>query len=250
MSANGGLARRPTEALPRIHLVRVGLDAPSPRPQQREPAAPTRVRSQRSGLVPVPSLRVVTPAQVREARRILGRQLADCRKAAAVTQEELAVRTLCSRSTIANIETGRQKATKRFWYRVDQVLGAQGVLVSAFDQFDDLLRAAARLAVERELERREDPALGGQSSHGPECGCSRTVARWGGQETKALREALRMSVRAFAEHLGVTTATVGGWERRQSPKAPRLSTQDVLDQALKLAEVDARTRFWDLLDQP
>lgn len=35
-----------------------------------------------------------------------------------------------------------------------------------------------------------------------------TVHQWTGLETRALRLALRLSVRAFAEHLGVAVATV------------------------------------------
>jgi hypothetical protein len=80
------------------------------------------------------------------------------------------------------------------------------------------------------------------------CACGLTIARWSGRETRALREALRMSVRAFAEHLGVCTASVSGWEHPSMPAPPRLSTQAVLDQALKLADAEARHRFGLLLD--
>jgi hypothetical protein len=52
-----------------------------------------------------------------------------------------------------------------------------------------------------------------------------------------------MSVRVFAEHLGVTTSTVSGWENRSAATPLRLATQAVLDQALKLADADAKTRF-------
>src|SRR6266545_698210 len=193
----------------------------------------------------------IAPAQIHAVRQDLGRQLAAWRKAANVTQEELAKRTWYSRSTIANIETGRQTTTRRFWQRADRELGADGLLVKAFDQVDDLIRAyGAQMARARELERQECAARHEPSGDALGCGCARTVARWGGRETRALREALRMTVRAFAEYLGVTTATVGCWESKQSPKAPRLSTQDVLDQALKLAGADARARFWKLLEQP
>ena len=51
-----------------------------------------------------------------------------------------------------------------------------------------------------------------------------------------------MSVRAFAEYLGMSKDSVTSWENRTS--APlRLTTQAVLDQALKLADADTRTRF-------
>lgn len=69
------------------------------------------------------------------------------------------------------------------------------------------------------------------------------VARWSGRETRALREASRMSLRAFAERLGVATATVSKWEDRQRPSQPTLAMQAVLDDALRLADPDTRTRF-------
>jgi hypothetical protein len=54
-------------------------------------------------------------------------------------------------------------------------------------------------------------------------------------------------MRVFAEHLGVQTSTVSGWESNDT--APiRLASQAVLDQALKLADVDAKTRFGLILD--
>jgi transcriptional regulator with XRE-family HTH domain len=85
----------------------------------------------------------VSPVQIREAWRDLGRQLAEWRKAAALTQHQLAALTWHSRSSIANIETGRQKATRRFWELADCALGADGVLVKAFAQADDLTREYA-----------------------------------------------------------------------------------------------------------
>ncbi|MGH4011611.1 MAG: NB-ARC domain-containing protein [Pseudonocardiaceae bacterium] len=38
------------------------------------------------------------------------------------------------------------------------------------------------------------------------------LRRWSGRETRALREALRMSVRTFAAHLGISDRTVPKWE--------------------------------------
>ena len=74
------------------------------------------------------------------------------------------------------------------------------------------------------------------------CGCGMTVSQWTGRESRALREALRMSLRAFAEHPGVSNSTVSGWENR-NPTPLRLATQAVLDQALTLADADTKTRF-------
>ena len=41
-----------------------------------------------------------------------------------------------------------------------------------------------------------------------------TVRRWTGLEAKLLREALRLSVRDFAAHLGVGTRTINKWKSR------------------------------------
>ena len=68
-----------------------------------------------------------------------------------------------------------------------------------------------------------------------------------GRETRALREAMRLGVRAFAEHLGLGIATVSQWESHRDPAPPRLATQAVLDQALRLADADVRSRFRLLL---
>lgn len=83
---------------------------------------------------------VVSPEQIREAWRDLGRQLAEWRKAAALTQHQLAALTWHSRSSIANIETGRQKASRQFWEHADRELGASGMLAKAFAQIEDLAR--------------------------------------------------------------------------------------------------------------
>jgi transcriptional regulator with XRE-family HTH domain len=192
----------------------------------------------------------VTPGHVAQARKDLGRQLAAWRDAARLTQVELARRSCYSRSAVANVEIGRQNITRRFWQCADTEVGARGALLAAFDQVDALARDfQVQTAQAREHERQQRaaryaPTPAPAPATAPDvCGCGLTVGRWTGRETRALREALRMSVRAFAEHLGVTTATVPGWESRAAPAPPRLATQAVLDQALKLADVDAKARF-------
>lgn len=66
---------------------------------------------------------------------------------------------------------------------------------------------------------------------------------WTGTETRALREALRLSVRAFAEHLGVAARTVAKWEAGGRGIRLRPDTQAILDTALSRANDDARSRF-------
>ncbi|MFD4786935.1 helix-turn-helix domain-containing protein [Streptomyces sp. NPDC058459] len=70
-----------------------------------------------------------------------------------------------------------------------------------------------------------------------------TVHHWTGLETRALRLALRLSVRAFAEHLGVAVATVSKWESKRADTAPRPDTQAMLDTALARADASAHLRF-------
>lgn len=71
-------------------------------------------------------LDVVTPEVVAESRRMLGRVLAESRRSARVTQDRLAVLVRWSRSTIANVEVGRQFALREFWVACGVALGLEG----------------------------------------------------------------------------------------------------------------------------
>ncbi|MFW6692961.1 helix-turn-helix domain-containing protein [Streptomyces sp. MAR4 CNX-425] len=74
-----------------------------------------------------------------------------------------------------------------------------------------------------------------------------SVQQWTGREASALRAALRMSTRAFAEHLGVALRTVAKWEQLGADTIPRPDTQAILDTALARADTLARGRFEALL---
>ncbi|WP_255954553.1 helix-turn-helix domain-containing protein [Streptomyces odontomachi] len=69
------------------------------------------------------------------------------------------------------------------------------------------------------------------------------VQQWTGREAKALRAALRMSTRAFAEHLGVALRTVAKWEGLGAETRPRPDSQAILDTALARAGAEAQHRF-------
>lgn len=69
------------------------------------------------------------------------------------------------------------------------------------------------------------------------------VQQWTGREASALRAALRMSMRVFAEHLGVALRTVAKWEDLGETTRPRPDTQAILDTALARADAHARARF-------
>ncbi|MDG4792950.1 DUF5919 domain-containing protein [Micromonospora sp. WMMD1082] len=70
-----------------------------------------------------------------------------------------------------------------------------------------------------------------------------TVHRWTGRETRALRQALRMSIRDFSAHLGVAERTVSKWEAGQDAVCPRPEMQAALDTVLDKSAEDARHRF-------
>lgn len=74
------------------------------------------------------------------------------------------------------------------------------------------------------------------------------VRVWTGREARALRGALRLSVRAFGEHLGVAPRTVSKWEHLGEHTRPHPDTQAILDTALERAGAGARLRFQLLLD--
>lgn len=70
-----------------------------------------------------------------------------------------------------------------------------------------------------------------------------TVHHWTGLEARALRLALRMSVRTFAAHLGVGVRTISKWEKLLSSTEPRQDTQAILDTALARADAAVHLRF-------
>lgn len=69
------------------------------------------------------------------------------------------------------------------------------------------------------------------------------VTTWTGREANALRKALRMSVTAFAEHLGVARRTVAKWSSQGEKVHPRAEMQSALDTVLARATPDVRERF-------
>lgn len=69
------------------------------------------------------------------------------------------------------------------------------------------------------------------------------VRQWTGREAAALRAALRLTVRGFADHLGVAVRTVTKWESLREAIKPRPDYQAILDTALARADRDAQARF-------
>ncbi|MEU4233294.1 hypothetical protein AB0F17_54190 [Nonomuraea sp. NPDC026600] len=74
-----------------------------------------------------------------------------------------------------------------------------------------------------------------------------TVVEWTGAEAIALRKALRLGVRAFADFVGVAARTVSYWEKLGALTRPTADTQALLDVALRRADADAHRRLESLL---
>jgi transcriptional regulator with XRE-family HTH domain len=69
------------------------------------------------------------------ARRELGQRLAAERKAAGLTQRQLAEATRYSRSTVSNAEIGHPDVARLFWARCDRVLKPARPFAADFDDF-------------------------------------------------------------------------------------------------------------------
>lgn len=88
-----------------------------------------------------------------ESRLRYGEELRSRREGAGLTQEELSVRAIMSRTHIAHIEAGRRRPTLDDARRLDDVLEAGGVLVRFLPSRGDG-RVAERFAEAMELEQR------------------------------------------------------------------------------------------------
>ncbi len=80
------------------------------------------------------------------AERALSAGLSARRRAAGLTQPELAARAGVSVTTVGHAETGRLWQSRRFWERADSVLGAGGGLLRLHDAY----RAASAAALSRD----------------------------------------------------------------------------------------------------
>ena len=68
------------------------------------------------------------------------------------------------------------------------------------------------------------------------------IEKWTGRHAHALRDALRLTNEAFAEHLGIAPRTVTKWRERPEMEPSHLM-QQALDTSLRQAPPDARIRF-------
>ncbi|MHA6798299.1 SUMF1/EgtB/PvdO family nonheme iron enzyme [Bounagaea algeriensis] len=75
-----------------------------------------------------------------------------------------------------------------------------------------------------------------------------TVQQWTGVEVRALRDAMRMSIREFAAHLGVSERMISKWEAAEAEITPRPVNQATLDTCLQRSDSDTQARFKYLTD--
>jgi transcriptional regulator with XRE-family HTH domain len=73
------------------------------------------------------------------------------------------------------------------------------------------------------------------------------IQTWTGREARALREAMRMSVRDFAARLGISARAISKWEAGGETMVPRPESQSILDTALESVSSNVRDRFELLL---
>jgi hypothetical protein len=108
--------------------------------------------------------------------RLLGEELAERRRSAGYTQRRFAAREEIhyGRSTIANVETGRQRVSRDFWHACDIVLKTGGVLVSKNE------RISAELTSQR---LHEIDAIASSRTGGPSPGASPRAMVGPGQRT-------------------------------------------------------------------
>ncbi len=91
---------------------------------------------------------MIDPGDITAARRALGRQLAKFRRAKGYNQHQLASHAHYGRSSIANVEVGRQNVPRDFWLRCDQLLEANGTLLRGYDQLQALIGRQRRETAE------------------------------------------------------------------------------------------------------
>ena len=69
------------------------------------------------------------------------------------------------------------------------------------------------------------------------------VRKWTGRESRALREAMRVSQRDFADQLGVSGKAIANWESGGVKFVPRHDSQAILDTKLRQVSDEVRNRF-------
>ena len=181
---------------------------------------------------------MIGPEAIAQAQRELGRQLAAYREAAGYNQAALAPFTGYSRSTVANVETGRQAAPLQFWECCDEKLATGGALVAKYQEIEALkakrqqetiqaLQAerearlhetTSQLAAVEPQEDRAEPAASDWASDLAEAR-QNAVALWGEEfdqtrlNTQDAMASSAAALRWLVASDDTTTAHDAGWRR-------------------------------------
>ncbi|MFI7336181.1 helix-turn-helix domain-containing protein [Micromonospora aurantiaca (nom. illeg.)] len=78
------------------------------------------------------------PQQLSDVKRALGRRLGRWRRTRGLTQDDVARRVHSTRSTVANVESGRQVVDRVFWAQCESLLQADGELIKGYDEYRSL----------------------------------------------------------------------------------------------------------------
>ncbi|WP_155247126.1 helix-turn-helix transcriptional regulator [Salinispora arenicola] len=97
---------------------------------------------------------MIDPQQLQDAKQALGRKLRELRKAHGLVQKEVAQLVYGTRSTVANVEAGRQMVDRVFWQQCDTVLKADNGLLDACDAYRRLQRQYQKERSETALRAR------------------------------------------------------------------------------------------------
>lgn len=195
---------------------------------------------------------VSEPEAIANARRVLGAQLAACRRAAGMSQQELADEAGFSRSAIGNAESGRSGVSSDFWVKVDRAVSAGGTLIAEYAKID----TAARLARAREVQQPEDdpaqttlPVISPPARLQPDLTLAPLAAVPGATELDLLTAAAAQA-RDHAVHAAVTGIGPGTLEQLTA-EVVRLSRTYVAGSPLPLFAAMGRSfgRVQEALDQ-
>lgn len=142
---------------------------------------------------------------VESARRTLGLKLAMCRRANGYSQADFASHIDYSRSTVANVETGRQRVPRTFWAAADAALRTGGALTEVNDEIE-----AAVIRERQDAARRVGPfpfsLAGSNDAFGSRLRLPRAalVVAGGGGDWADVVSAAAVEAREHAEKTAIT----------------------------------------------
>jgi transcriptional regulator with XRE-family HTH domain len=152
------------------------------------------------------------------------------------SQRTIARLTRQQQSEISEILAGRQVRTIELVERI-----ADGLLIPRRKmRLADTEPSATPCAEAPATQRVDHPAA---PDHAPAQPTQPSVFRWTGIEIRMLRLAMRMSVREFSAHLGVSDRMVSKWEAGGASIVPRHINQAALDTCLARAAAEVQARF-------